>query len=208
VLLLKFYTQHGRFPRGRAELPDEAVTFVAGQVQLPASDWASTPGLAGRSSTTGGRFGHLGFRECSVVDAEKLTGWLADHVALRERRPDLVHAELLARCRAESIEPPTAGRCARIVRGALHAAEEMLTLRVHARLADGSVERILGLEAGDDVDGPEVSDNPRLEDRSVLAAVKAAPGNVSLETMLTEIDKLLAVRAVGREVAVQAHLPR
>jgi hypothetical protein len=25
ALLLKFYTQHGRIPRGRAELPDEAV---------------------------------------------------------------------------------------------------------------------------------------------------------------------------------------
>lgn len=32
----------------------------------------------------------------------------------------------------------------------------------------------------------------------MLAKVKEAPGNVSLETMLTEIDKLLAVRAGGR----------
>lgn len=31
----------------------------------------------------------------------------------------------------------------------------------------------------------------------MLAKVKEAPGNVSLETMLTEIDKLLAVRAIG-----------
>jgi len=32
---------------------------------------------------------------------------------------------------------------------------------------------------------------------SVLALIKTDPGNVSLESMLTEIDKLLAVRAVG-----------
>lgn len=29
AVLLKFYTQYGRFPRNRAELPGEAVEFVA-----------------------------------------------------------------------------------------------------------------------------------------------------------------------------------
>ena len=28
ALLLKFYTRRGRFPRGRSELPDEAVAYV------------------------------------------------------------------------------------------------------------------------------------------------------------------------------------
>jgi len=31
----------------------------------------------------------------------------------------------------------------------------------------------------------------------VLATIKQSPGNVSLETMLTEIDRLCAVRGVG-----------
>jgi hypothetical protein len=53
---------------------------------------------------------HLGFRECSVGDAEKLTEWLAVNVCEAERRPELVRDELLARCRAERIEPPTARR--------------------------------------------------------------------------------------------------
>jgi hypothetical protein len=38
ALLLKSCTWHGRFPAGRAELPDEAVAFVAKQVKVPASD--------------------------------------------------------------------------------------------------------------------------------------------------------------------------
>ena len=38
ALLLKFYARTGRFPRGRAELDDEAVAFVARQVGVPASD--------------------------------------------------------------------------------------------------------------------------------------------------------------------------
>ena len=38
ALLLKFYTRRGRFPRGRAEFPDEVVAFVARQMQVPASE--------------------------------------------------------------------------------------------------------------------------------------------------------------------------
>ncbi|MFJ9968009.1 hypothetical protein [Streptomyces avermitilis] len=35
-----------------------------------------------------------------------LTAYLAEHVAHKERRPEQVRVELLARCRMESIEPP------------------------------------------------------------------------------------------------------
>jgi Domain of unknown function (DUF4158) len=32
ALLLRFYTERGRFPRGTGEIPDAAVDYVAGQV--------------------------------------------------------------------------------------------------------------------------------------------------------------------------------
>jgi hypothetical protein len=38
ALVLKFYARASRFPRGRAELDDDAVAFVACQVGVPASD--------------------------------------------------------------------------------------------------------------------------------------------------------------------------
>jgi len=38
ALLLKFYTRSGRFPRGRSELPQEAVDFVARQMKVSAGD--------------------------------------------------------------------------------------------------------------------------------------------------------------------------
>ncbi|WP_078628736.1 DUF4158 domain-containing protein [Streptomyces sp. NRRL F-2664] len=88
---------------------------------------------------------HLGFRECSVADADKLTAWFAEHVACKERRQEQVRVELLVRCRTESIEPPTAGRCDRVVGAALRAAEEMLTTRISARLTVESIERIVRL---------------------------------------------------------------
>ncbi|NSL42752.1 DUF4158 domain-containing protein [Streptomyces sp. 8P21H-1] len=79
AVLLKFYTQYGRFPRGRVELAGEAVEFVARQVQVPASelgfhDWTARTVEYHRAQIRE----HLGFRECSVADAERLTAYLAD----------------------------------------------------------------------------------------------------------------------------------
>ncbi|MFD7710147.1 DUF4158 domain-containing protein [Streptomyces sp. NPDC059786] len=124
AVLLKFCTQYGRFPRDRFELPGEAVEFVAGQVQVPAAE-LDTYEWSGRTVDyhRAHIYGHLGFRECSVADAEKLIGWLAEHVASKERRPEQVWVELLDRCRTESIEPPTPRRCNRIVGVALRVAK-------------------------------------------------------------------------------------
>lgn len=40
ALLLRFYTERGRFPRGRSEFPDTAVEYVARQVGVSAADLA------------------------------------------------------------------------------------------------------------------------------------------------------------------------
>jgi hypothetical protein len=82
ALLLKFYTAYGRFPRGRSELADEVVEHVAGQVGVPASEigfyaWSGSTHDYHRKQIRD----HLGFRECSVADANKLADWLAVLVA-------------------------------------------------------------------------------------------------------------------------------
>jgi len=143
ALLLKFYTQYGRFPAGRSEFPAEAVAFVAQQVEVPAADlgfyeWAGRTIEFHRSQIRR----HLGFRECSVADADKLTHWLATGIAGRDRLPERVRAELLARCRVEQIEPPAAMRIDRIVRSALHAAEQALTTRVASRLGSAGHRKV------------------------------------------------------------------
>lgn len=193
---LKFYIQHGRFPRYRTELDDEAVVFVAAQLRVDSSalssyDWTGRTAERHRAQVRE----HLGFRECSVGDADKLTAWLAAEVCEAERSRDVVREELLARCRSERLEPPAVGRVDRIVRSALHQAEGALTRRVVDRLPVDVVERLEDLVAHDDagVEDGESADG----EESVLAMVKAAPGSVSLESMLAEIRKLRAVRALG-----------
>jgi Domain of unknown function (DUF4158) len=77
ALLLKFYGRYGRFPRGRAELRDEAVEFVAAQVKAPASDlgfyeWNGPTIKRHRGEIR--RF--FGFRNITVADQDKRpTGW-------------------------------------------------------------------------------------------------------------------------------------
>ncbi|MEV6507760.1 DUF4158 domain-containing protein [Streptomyces sp. NPDC051642] len=90
----------------RARTARPAVEFVARQVQVPASELESYDWTGRRVEYYRAQIrGHLGFREWSVADAEKLTTYLAEHVAHKERRPEQVRVELLARCRTESIEP-------------------------------------------------------------------------------------------------------
>jgi hypothetical protein len=183
ALLLKFYTRAGRFPRGRGELPDEAVEFVARQVgvdpaELGFYEWTGRTIEYHRRQIRA----HLGFRECTVADAEKLTGWLAADVCEVERRPDLVHDELLVRCRTERIEPPAARRVDRVVRSALpgRAGAD----RPHC----GPAARRRRRPAARPGCGRRSDDNTG-ED-SVLGLIKSVPGNVSLDSMLTEIRKL------------------
>ena len=118
------------------------------------------------------------------------------------RSPERVRDELLVRCREERIEPPSDGRIDRMVRSALHRGEELLFSEVAARLPEPVRARLVALvEAVDDGDDIEDDDGS-----VVLASIRSDPGNVSLNTMLTEISKLEAVRAIGLPVGVFADI--
>ncbi len=198
ALNLKFLLWRGRFPRGRHELADDAVAHVARQVDVAAVeidsyDFSARTAQRHRSEIRR----YTGYRECSVADAETLATWLATGVAEGERQEDRIRDHLVARCRAELIEPPSADRITEIVRSALHQAEQALFRRVVDRLGPAAAVHIEALvAAGDAAEG--------LDETDVLSRVKASPGNVSLDSMLAEIDKLTAVRAAGLPVGLFA----
>src|SRR4051794_33712258 len=102
AFFLKFFGQHGRVPRGRGGVADQALGLYG---------WTGRTVERHRSQVRQ----HLGFRECSVEDADRLAVWLAAEVCEAERQHDVVREQLLIRCRAERVEPPTAGRIDRIV---------------------------------------------------------------------------------------------
>jgi hypothetical protein len=86
------------------------------------------------------------------------------------------------RCRSERLEPP--GRIERIVGSARATFEQRFCERTTGRLGAHCVQRLEELVTG------QVG-------RTLLAELKTDPGQVGLETLLREIDKLAAVRAIG-----------
>jgi len=197
--MLKFLGWKGRFPRGRFELPDDAIEHLARQVKVPAAEIGAYD-FAGRQIKNHRREirGHTGFRICSVADAEQLAGWLGTHIAQDERRVEHVRALLLAHCRDERIEPPTPERAARIVDSGIRQADAMLVATVVARLQRrhiAGIEALLSASLDSDIETDAV--NGEVEpDEDALSAVKASPGNVSLATVLAEMSKLQTVRHV------------
>ena len=159
ALLLRFYTEQGRFPRGRSEIPDSAVGYVSRQVDVAASevafyDWSGRTIKAHRVQIRRA----LEYRECGVADADKLTEWLVANVTQTQRSAERVREELLARCREERIEQPTGGRVDRIVRSALHRGEERLVAKVSARLPETIRSRLFALVATATDDEPDRDD--------------------------------------------------
>ena len=193
ALLLRFYIERGRFPRGRSEIPDAAIDYVARQVGVERTEIAFY-------EWTGRTFEYhraqirmaLGFRECSVADADGITQWLVEHVTQIERSADRVREDLLAECRRRQLEPPTTGRIDRVVRSALSRGEDVLFARVTSRLPDQVRQRLVAL-----IESTGCADAELEDGTAVLAAIRSDPGNVSLNTMLVEIAKLQTVREVG-----------
>jgi hypothetical protein len=183
ALMLKFFEIEARFPRAPDELPPSAVAYVAEQVKVDPGEFAAYP-WAGRSI----KFHReqiraaFGFREFTRGDEDKLAGWLAEDVYPVELRDEQLREALLVRCRSERIEPP--GRVERVLGSARAAFEQRFCERTTGRLSATCVHRLEAMvteEAG----------------QNLLAELKSDPGQVGLETLLREIDKLAAVRVIG-----------
>ncbi|QGK70023.1 Tn3 family transposase [Allosaccharopolyspora coralli] len=185
ALLLKFFEIEARFPRYAEEVPSQAVGYVAEQVGVPAEEfgrysWRSRSIEYHRAQIRTA----FGFREFSRGDEDKLAGWLAEEVCPVELREDRLRQAVLVRCRADGIEPP--GRLDRIIGSARSTFEQRFCHRTVERLPEASVAALEVLIAEDDSAG-----------RGLLAELKADPGQIGLETVLAEIDKLTAVWQLG-----------
>jgi len=190
ALMLKFFEQEARFPR-REDVPKAAVEFVSGQVKVDAALFAvySWSGRTIEYHRAQIREFHQ-FREPTVGDEDKLIAWLAGDICTVETTRDRLRSALLARCRAERIEPPKTGRLERL----LGAAETMFawqfTATTMARLGMESIRSLEELIAVDDPDAPGGR-------RGFLQELKQDPGPIQLDTLLAEIVKLERVKAIG-----------
>jgi hypothetical protein len=174
-LLLKFFEIEGRFPRHAGEIPRVVVDFVAAQVgvdpvEFAGYDWSGRSIKNHRARIRAA----LGFREATRGDQDKLTAWLTERVCPSELNTDAQREALLARCRADKVEPPGKLISDRIIGSANRAADERFCASTVARLSEST---IAALEAviGED-DGTEGAD---LEEDETEAGDADLGGGVS-----------------------------
>ena len=188
ALMLKWFQYEGQFPKRKQEIPTVVVDFLAQQMNIP-------PGEFKRYSLQGRTVErqraqirqYLGFREATVEDAEELTQWLLKCVLPQERREAVLQEALYSRCREQRLEPPALLRIERILRSALHAADEQFYAETVAKLSSITQARL------DDLLKTTRS-NPETEDesggRSPLHELKRGAGAINVDSLLDEIDKL------------------
>ncbi|HEY5356903.1 MAG TPA: Tn3 family transposase [Streptosporangiaceae bacterium] len=182
ALMLKFYEIEGRFPACPEEVPRAAVEYVASLVKV-------TPALLERYSWRGRTIEYhraqirkaCGTRPASEADEERWARWLAAEVCPVETGRDRLAAAVRQRCRSENIEPPAEGQLERVVASAGRRFEEAFAAGVAGRLGPVTCGRL-----------EDLLDRPGL-----LAELKSDPGPLGLDTLLSEIAKLNATRALG-----------
>jgi len=192
VLLLKFFELEARFPRHAGEVPAAALSYMAEQVRVPAAAFADYV-WSGRTIEyhRAQIRAALGFREVTVADEATLAAWLAADVCPVELKEERLREALLSRCRADRLEPPT--RVERILGNAQAAFEQAFCARTVARLTDQAIAGLEELVAEDDGGGGAGV----VVKRSSLAELRTDPGQLGLDTLMTEIGRLRRIRSLG-----------
>jgi hypothetical protein len=195
--LLKFFEIEGRFPEYGAEVPEQAVTYLAEQVKVDPAlfgkyQWVGRTSERHRAQVRAS----LGFRECTEADQQELAVWLAREMCPTELRREQLRDAVLAHCRSEAVrlEPPTFGQISRLVGSALRMFDDRFCRAVEHRLdaAGGVVARIEQLAgSGEDPDA-SAGGGERF-----LYELKTDPGVVGTKTFGAEVAKLERVKALG-----------
>jgi len=179
ALILKYFEIEGRFPGYPEEVPSPAVEFMAELVKVETALFAKYS-LTNRTAEY-----HraqireaLGFRPATVEDEQRWTAWLATEQCPVEQDRGRLDAAVRQRCRSEGIEPPTEGQVERVISSALRRHEAAFAAEIVGELGPAGCDRLQGLLASE----------------GLLAEVKADPGPLGLDTLLSEIAKLEAVR--------------
>lgn len=194
ALLLKWFQYEGQFPRRKQEVPPDIVECLARQLEVEPEvfkDYRWQGRTFERQRAQIRR--HLGFQEATVQDAEAMTAWLTEEILPKQREMSALTTALYDRCRAQRLEPPTPERIERIIRSALHTADDRVYAEIMAQLPATTRARLDALlrttradaEGGDDGSG-----------RSALHELKQGAGAIKVESLFAEIGKLEQIEAL------------
>ena len=201
ALLLKFFQHEGRFPNQKNEIPRIVQLFVAEQLSVPISHYLDydSNSRAAKYQRTEIRE-RLGFQPATEVDSEEIRQWLIKTLLSQESDVARLKRSLYQRFRTLGLEPPTPFQINRLLRSAQYQFETQLWDSVTKSLSTNSqqaLENLLGQE--DDVYRLDSDEFP-------INQLKAEPGSVSLNSLLSELSKLELLKTINLPEKTFSHL--
>jgi TnpA family transposase len=182
---LKFYQIAGRFPSEAAEVPGSARDYLAEQLgrqgaELFDYDWSARNGQRHRAEI----LEFLGVGAFEMGDQDALREWLEAEICPSDAGLNAALEAIDQWCWSRKVQAPGKLASQRLIRSARRRFEEALLNRISAALALQAAEH---MEAS--LSEPDT--------RTGFAAMKADPGRIALESLLTAADRLSFVRELG-----------
>lgn len=190
VFMLKFYQYFGWFPKETETVSQTVVSYLSKQI----GSEDSSINLGFFSNRTSKEYRQqirkfLGFRVANKQDIISLRDWLSDkiiaegHTCVR-RLMDLAYTYL----KSIKVEPFSHSRIDRCVRSAVNIVEQQLFTKVSEGISNQSCQSL------DNLIVPQETQNP---DICYLYQLKQDAGNVSLESILEEVEKIQRIQDIG-----------
>ncbi len=200
ALLLKYFQYEGRFPTSPAEIPRDAIRYVAELLKISPDrfdnyDWQGRTIKAHRALIRD----FLGVTEATVKDAIALSAWLETQVLAYELKLESIYIAAYNRLRSLKIEPPTPERLERIVRSAIRRFEDNFCDSTAQQLSTSVRQKLDELleTASEDNDSEELLDTDSTSPHntpSPLAILKSDPGRLGMNSLISEAAKLKQLR--------------
>lgn len=201
AILLKYFQLTARFPDSPSEIPDLIISYIASQLLADESLY-SKYNWQGRSiKNHRAEIRQLfGFQTATTSDSEKIFNWLITKILPNEQRFEPLLQLIYQRWRKLQITPPTPKQVERLIHSAIHQYETIFCHQIHSLLTPINIKQIdifLTTEETSNLENIELPPNSGKLKVSDLAFLKTDPGPVGLDSLLTEIEKLKRIRAVG-----------
>lgn len=140
---LKFFQYQGRFPKGRQEINQEIIEYVAKQVGVSADsfqeyDWNGRSIKYHRAQIRE----FMGFRESTSEDMEKIKLWLQTNILPQEMQMDRVREHVLNHLRQQQLIPPTHDQLERNIKSAIRQYEEHISHTIFIQLSEHSKSQL------------------------------------------------------------------
>lgn len=188
ALLLKYFQQEARFPSKKQDIPKAVVEYIAKQLDISPESFDVYRWGGKEKTYTRHRKSipdYFGFQELTHTDNERLEQWLEEQVPFTHDTDYLIN-QAYSLFRKWKVEPPSVGSLKRMIDSAIDTFEKRFYQSTYQQLSPKTCTRLDALLAAHNDE----------EESDILAFrhLLSSPRKPSVNTMDTEVKKLLAIR--------------